>query len=90
MSEPQDQTNTAEGQSELTAVVMRKVHAEIEYLKEDGSKVHSDICPPGCNQTGLNDAEYREFLHACLDEWLSNSRGTCGFYIKDEEYEFSA
>ena len=67
---------------------MGKVHAEIEYLNKDNTKVHSDICPPNCNSEGLNDVNYRIFLHKCLDEWLDNSRGTCGFYIKDESYEF--
>ena len=90
MSDEQNQTSAAEGQSELTAVVMRKVHAEIEYVKEDGRKVHSDICPKECSSDGLSDKEYREFLHNCLDEWLNNSRGTCGFYIKDAEYTFDA
>lgn len=90
MNEEEIKTNAADGQSALTAFVLRKVHAEIEYVKESGDKIHSDICPGGCNSNGLNDSEYREFLHKCLDEWLDNSRGTGGFYIKDAEYDFDA
>ena len=65
---------------------MKSVHAEIEYTKEDGLSIHSDICPCDCNSKGLSDEEYREFLHGSLDEWLDNSRGTGGFYIMSEEY----
>lgn len=65
-----------------------EVHGEIEYLREDGVKVHSDICPPNCNSEGLKDKEYRAYLHRELDEWLDKSNGTCGFYIKSEDYEF--
>ena len=66
-----------------------KVHAEIEYVREeDNIKVHSDICPPKCDPKGLSDPTYRQYLHDCLDEWLDKSRGTCGFYIKDASYHF--
>ena len=57
-----------------------KVHAEIEYRREDETWVHSDICPPGCDLNNLDD-EYRKYLHDCLDEWLNKSRGTGIFYI---------
>jgi hypothetical protein len=60
------------------------VHAEIMYQEQDGSNVHSYICPPECNFKNI-DADYREFLHKCLDEWLDNSNGTGMFYIKKEE-----
>ena len=30
---------------------------EIEYLKEDGTKIHSDICPPNCDSDGLQSQE---------------------------------
>lgn len=29
--------------------------------------VHSDICPPNCSHKGLDDPEYKKFLHECLD-----------------------
>lgn len=59
-----------------------KVHAEVE-----SDFFHSDICPNGCNFKNINN-EYREFLHDCLDEWLDKSKGTGGFYIKQEGYNF--
>jgi hypothetical protein len=71
---------------------MNKVHAEIEYQKPDGTRVHSDICPPKCSSDNLNyiskrmDFSYQKFLHDCLDEWLNESNGTGIFYIKDEKY----
>ena len=68
----------------------RKVHAEIEYVRPNGDKVHSDICPKDCDSNNLKSEEYRKFLHDCLDEWLNNSDGSCGFYIKDESYEFDS
>lgn len=67
---------------------MKTVHAEIEYIDENNNKIHSDICPPNCNSDGLKNKDYRKFLHECLDEWLDNSNGSCGFYIKDENYDF--
>ena len=67
-----------------------KVHAEIEYTKTDGTKIHSDICPVDCSPNNLNyksdDFCYNEFLHKCLDEWLNNSNGTGCFYIKEEGF----
>jgi len=64
------------------------VHAEIEYTREsDGVSIHSDICPPDCDIQNA-DAEYRGFLHACLDEWLDNSKGTGAFYICAEDHKF--
>ena len=65
---------------------MNTIHAEIEYLSEDGTNVHSDICPPDCSSGNLSDPEYRKYLHDCLDEWLDKSNGTGGFYIKEERY----
>lgn len=67
---------------------MKRVHAEIEYVRADGMRIHSDICPPDCSSEGLKDAKYRAFLHKCLDEWLDKSDGSLGFYIKDEDYKF--
>jgi hypothetical protein len=60
---------------------------EIEYLKVDGTKIHSDI-DPGDKVEKLKDPSYRKFLHDCLEEWMNESRGTGGFYIKQEGYEF--
>lgn len=70
------------------------VHAEIEYQREDGTWVHSDICPPECSPDNFNrifkrdtgSFTYRQYLHSCLDEWLDNSNGTGCFYIKDEKF----
>ena len=59
------------------------VHAEIEYDTKDGH-VHSDICPEGCLVENMQDPEYREFLHSCLEEWLNKSGGSGIFYIKGE------
>ena len=67
---------------------MATIHAEIEYIRKDGMKVHSDICPPDCSSKGLNNKEWRKFLHDCLDEWLDKSNGSGGFYIKNESYKF--
>ena len=60
------------------------VVGEIEYEKDNLSFVHSDINPPNYDPTLMKDKKsYRELLHACLDEWLDNSRGTGAFYIGD-------
>ena len=62
------------------------VHAEIEYFnKTKNHWVHSDICPPGCSSNGI-DEEYKKYLHDCLEEWLTTSNGTGGFYIKQEGF----
>jgi len=61
------------------------IHAEIEYTNAEGYSVHSDVCPPNCSPTGLQDEEYRKFLHDVLDEWLDKSKGTGGFYISGKE-----
>lgn len=66
----------------------KSVHGEIEYLRENGEGVHSDICPPDCDFEQIDD-DYRKFLHDCLDEWLDKSRGTGRFYIKQEGWEAS-
>jgi hypothetical protein len=63
------------------------VHAEIEYTKLNGESIHSDICPPNCLSSGLNNLHYRKFLHDCLDEWLNKSNGTGAFYIKNESFK---
>lgn len=75
---------------------MTTIHAEIEYQKEDGTWVHSDICPPNCSSENLEytykrdsgDFTYRSFLHDCLNEWLDNSKGTGMFYIMEDNYIF--
>jgi len=63
---------------------MSKVHAEIEYINSNGDNVHSDICPPRCEFSNIDNI-YRKFLHDCLDEWLNNSNGTGQFYISEEK-----
>ncbi len=67
---------------------MKLVHAEIEYLAEDGTKIHSDICPKDCDPSNLTKTSYKRYLHDYLEEWLNKSKGTCGFYIRDENYIF--
>jgi len=62
-----------------------KVHAEIQYDNEEGL-VHSDICPFDCDSNNIKEELYRKLLHKFLDEWLDNSNGTGGFYIKNENY----
>lgn len=62
---------------------MTKVHAEIEYINEDGISVHNDICPAQCDFANV-DEEYKKFLHTCLDEWLEKSNGTGQFYIAED------
>jgi hypothetical protein len=68
---------------------MCHVHAEIEYLTENGEHVHSDVCPPDCDASAITREDYKDFLHKCLDEWLDKSHGTGGFYIKAEGFKFS-
>lgn len=59
------------------------VVGEIEYDRDNNSNVHSDI-----------DFEFnvvdgvRAFLHELLDEWLNNSNGTGGFYVKGSNHKF--
>ena len=60
---------------------------EIQYETNNGN-VHSDICF-NCNPS--NDsraltADYRQFLHECLDEWLNKSNGTGAFWVGDPTY----
>ena len=64
------------------------VHGEIEYVREDGTKVHSDICPHSCGFVNIN-SKHRKFLHDSLDEWLDKSRGTGCFYIEQDGWERS-
>lgn len=63
---------------------MTKVHAEIEYLNALNQKVHSDLCPPGCDYNRIS-ADYYKYLHDALDEWIHKSNGTGIFYIGSEE-----
>lgn len=64
---------------------MTTVHAEILYETYTGL-VHSDICPPDCQPEGMAKDNYRQLLHACLDEWLDKSNGTGIFYIGDPQH----
>ena len=56
------------------------IHAEIEYMKDENTPVHSDICPSGCSMTGVN-WDYEYLLVNALKEWLKNSNGTGYFYV---------
>lgn len=65
---------------------------EISYDTNDGG-VHSDICFNNAdnhneerNPGALPDADFRQFVHNCLDEWLNKSNGTGGFWIGDPDY----
>lgn len=63
------------------------IHGEIEYVREDGTKVHSDICPAECNSENMNDPEWRSFIHECLNEWLDKGNGTGCFYIEEDGWK---
>ena len=56
------------------------IHAEIEYMKDDNTPVHSDICPAGCSMTGVN-SNYKFHVLNALTEWLNKSNGTGYFYV---------
>jgi len=64
---------------------------EILYNKglDNEDLVHSDICH-NCNPKSDPNKEmssnYREFLHAALDEWLDNANGTGAFWLGDPQY----
>ena len=61
------------------------VCGEIEYeSRQVGGMVHSDICLTHGGEYAVTP-EYRQFLHACLDEWIDKSRGTGMFWIGDPE-----
>ena len=74
-----------------------KFCGEIIYdrgLDENGNKVkgfwvHSDICH-NCDPKSDSDKEisneFREMLHAALDEYLDNANGTGAFWIGDSQY----
>ena len=63
-----------------------EVHGEIEYLNEDGTKVHSDICPGDCDFKNV-DPKWRKFIHEALDEWIDKSRGTGCFYVEQNGWK---
>jgi hypothetical protein len=67
-----------------------EVQAEVAYQKEDGTWVHSDVEPHGCMFRDTAREKYRAYLHSVLDEWLDNSGGTGGFYIKAKDYELGS
>jgi hypothetical protein len=66
-----------------------KLQAEIEYIRADGTKVHSDIEPPEFDSENMNDPKWRAFIHNCLDEWIDKSQGTGCFYIEEVGWERS-
>jgi hypothetical protein len=61
------------------------VHGEIEYQKEDGTWVHSDICPKQCKWENMTEG-HKQYLVDSLREWLDNSNGSGHFYIENEGY----
>ena len=56
------------------------IHAEIEYMKDENTPVHSDLCPAGCSMTGVNN-NYKFIITNALTEWLNKSNGTGYFYV---------
>lgn len=63
---------------------MSEVCAEIQF-----GSLHSDLCPPN-HQLPVDPemmASYRQLLHDCLDEWLTNSGGDGHFYVGDASRE---
>ena len=56
------------------------IRAEIEYMKDGDTPVHSDICPSGCSMTGVN-GNYKFHIMNALTEWLDKSNGTGYFYV---------
>lgn len=66
-----------------------KIHGEVMYVDEDGTKVHSDICPADCDPKNMHNPEYRAFLHRILDEWLDKSNASGGLYLVQEGHNFS-
>lgn len=66
---------------------MKKFCGEIQYERSDVEGwVHSDICYR-CGDKGDTvpemDEDYKQFLVACLKEWLDNSNGTGYFWVGD-------
>ena len=56
------------------------IHAEIEYMKDNDTPVHSDLCPAGCSMTGVTGG-YKILISNALREWLQNSNCTGDFYV---------
>lgn len=61
---------------------MKEFCGEITYAPE-GTSVQSDIC---WHDPAQPHANYREFLHKCLDEWLDKANGEGAFWVGDPEY----
>lgn len=61
---------------------MKEFCGEIQYETPEGN-VHSDIC---WHDPAQPHANYREFLHKCLDEWLNKAGGTGAFWVGDPDY----
>lgn len=55
---------------------------EIMYMKYGSIPVHSDVCNHGDEAISPST---RDFIHACLDEWLDKANGTGIFYVGDIE-----
>lgn len=54
------------------------VCSEITYTNEASQSVHSDLC---ADISRWNDAEYRQFLHDNLDEFLNAKDANGLFYV---------
>jgi hypothetical protein len=63
-----------------------KFCSEIQYSKQNGESVHSDICF-ACGGDGSKELtnDHRQLLHDCLDEWLNKSDGTGFFFVANRE-----
>lgn len=60
---------------------------EITYFPQN-TRVQTGICfncNPDTKQEEL-PIGYRNYLHACLEEWLNKSNGTGAFWLGDPEY----
>ena len=64
-----------------------RIAAEIEYIDENLETRHSDIGPRAASLDYAH-AEYRQFLHDNLDEWLDKSDGTGIFYITGDAKQY--
>lgn len=63
-----------------------KFCSEIQYYKQDGQGIHSDVCfDCGGDDSKELDEDHRQLLHDCLDEWLNKSNGTGFFFVADRD-----
>lgn len=68
---------------------MKGFCGEISYYDEKGRGVSSDICwhNRSAEFPDLTD-EFRQLLHAALDEWLDKAMGEGVFWVGDRSFLF--